>query len=346
MKKLLVLVLGATLLCGPVEAQSFLKKLGKNVERNVKNVLKEGANKNSQEKAERPQPAAQPASKPAAQPASKPAAQPVATKASAPAPAPAVTNPDKGENIVQQPGLDYIDEYGINHGGGILIGDILWAPVNCGYHATDFPYGKLYQWGRKHGQGYNAPFASEQSNVNPDKKEAEVVPGPATPAEARKHPNTFYAKSDYALFNWTTNDMKLWNNFTDDGTIFKNKTNDPCPEGWRVPELFDFYDLVKNHSKLVQHPETGQMGMWFSGSQPYSTSVPRIFLPAAGMRLVDAKAVGRHVCGYYWSLRHGGGEGLVWHLYFNKKPEVSPMAYPHEAYSVRCVKDIKGQKMK
>ena len=339
MKKLLLLLLGVTLLSGPVEAQSFLKKLGKNVERNVKNVLKEGANKNSQEKAERPQPAAQPAS--------KPAAQPVAAKTSAPAPAPApAENPDRGENIAQQPGLDYIDEYGINHGGGILIGDILWAPVNCGYHATDFPYGKLYQWGRKHGQGYNAPFASERSNVNPDKKEVEVVPGPATPAEARKHPNTFYAKSDYALFNWTTNDMKLWNNFTDDGTVFKNKTNDPCPEGWRVPELFDFYDLVKNHSKLVQHPETGQKGIWFSGPEPYSTNVPRIFLPAAGMRLIDAKAVGRHVCGYYWSLRHGGGEGLVWHLYFDKKPEVSPMAYPHEAYSVRCVKDIKGQKMK
>ena len=53
MKKMLVLLLGATLLCGPVEAQSFLKKLGKTVERNVKNVLKEGANKNSQEKSKR-----------------------------------------------------------------------------------------------------------------------------------------------------------------------------------------------------------------------------------------------------------------------------------------------------
>ena len=61
MRKMLVLLLGATLLCGPVEAQSFLKKLGKTVERNVKNVLKEGANKNSQEKEERTQPAAQPA---------------------------------------------------------------------------------------------------------------------------------------------------------------------------------------------------------------------------------------------------------------------------------------------
>ena len=50
---------------------------------------------------------------------------------------------------------DYIDEYGINHGQGIEIDGTVWAPVNCGYHATDFKYGKLYQWGRKYGQGYS-----------------------------------------------------------------------------------------------------------------------------------------------------------------------------------------------
>ena len=40
---------------------------------------------------------------------------------------------------------DYIDEYGINHGPGVEIGGVVWAPVNCGYHETDFKYGKLYQ---------------------------------------------------------------------------------------------------------------------------------------------------------------------------------------------------------
>ena len=43
--------------------------------------------------------------------------------------------------------VDYIDEYGINHGPGVKIGETVWAPVNCGYHAEDFKYGKLYQWG-------------------------------------------------------------------------------------------------------------------------------------------------------------------------------------------------------
>lgn len=27
--------------------------------------------------------------------------------------------------------------------------------MNCGYHKDDYKYGKLYQWGRKYGQGYD-----------------------------------------------------------------------------------------------------------------------------------------------------------------------------------------------
>ena len=37
---------------------------------------------------------------------------------------------------------DYVDEFGINHGKGVKIGETIWAPVNCGYHQIDFKYGK------------------------------------------------------------------------------------------------------------------------------------------------------------------------------------------------------------
>ena len=37
--------------------------------------------------------------------------------------------------------VEYIDEYGINHGPGVKIGETVWAPVNCGYHKDDFKYG-------------------------------------------------------------------------------------------------------------------------------------------------------------------------------------------------------------
>lgn len=340
MKYKLFLVLLFSIFSAQADAQSLLKKLGKAVENTVKkevtNAIK-GNNNNNNNNSTPPQ---------QAQPA--PQSTPVATPAPAPAPKAAeVKVVDSGQNVSREEGLDYIDEYGINHGGGILIGGILWAPVNCGYHATEYPYGKLYQWGRKHGQGYGEPYAVDESNVNPDPKNADIVPAPVTPAEARKHPNNFYARSDNAMFNWTTNDMKLWNNFTDDGTVFKNKDNDPCPEGWRVPELFDFKALIENHSEIVEHPENGQKGMWFSGPEPYGVNVPRIFLPTAGIRFHAGESAGRESYGKYWTLRHGGGEGMVWHLDFSENgADVLPMAYPHEAYTVRCVKDIEGQKMR
>ena len=43
-----------------------------------------------------------------------------------------------------EPLIDYVDEYGVNHGTGVKIGKAVWAPVNCGYHKDEFKYGKLY----------------------------------------------------------------------------------------------------------------------------------------------------------------------------------------------------------
>lgn len=330
---------------GAAKAQFPFGKIGskvtKAVVKEVHNQIKENQQQKRQEQMQQQQ---QPAShqQPASQPQQK-SQQPVAQKST-----PAKTNVavvDNGQNVKRQSGLDYIDEYGINHGGGILIDSVLWAPVNCGYHATNYPYGKLYQWGRKHGQGYAAPFVSEKANVKPDAKGAEIVPAPVTPAMALKYPNRFYARSDMSVFNWTTNDLDLWNRTTDDCKIYKNTAYDPCPKGWKLPDLFDFYCLAKNYSKLTEH--NGQLGRWLSGNTPYSTEVQRIFLPLAGAREREGSARARHVYGLYWSGRHGGGEGLVWHLQISDSGvDVNPHAYPHEAFSVRCVKDIPGQRVR
>ena len=48
--------------------------------------------------------------------------------------------------------------------------------------------------------------------------------------------------------------------------------------------------------------ENDQTGYWFSGTEPYSESVPRVFFPAAGRRYdYDGSANGRGRGGYYWS---------------------------------------------
>ena len=245
---------------------------------------------------------------------------------------------DVGQNIVQQPGLDYIDEYGINHGGGILISGILWAPVNCGYHATKFPYGKLYQWGRKHGQGYGEPYAYEEANVKPDALLIEIVEAPVTPAEARKYPNRFYAGSAMSRFSWTINYSMLWNTSTEEGIISKNVENDPCPKGWRVPDIQDFNILRLNYSETTT--KDGQKGHWCSGTEPYSTEAQRIFLPYAGWRNPDGGAGSRDKTGQYWSGRPGC------HFNLRRDVKIDTRAWVHEAYSVRCVKDIKGQRLR
>lgn len=339
MKKLLIVILGIIICSGSADAQNLLNQLGKKVTEKVTDAVRQEVRKAVSGKVQRPQTSGQEA---VSQPGAQPVSQPVASKVQN------VKVKDKGQNILRQEGLDYIDEYGINHGGGILIGDVLWAPVNCGYHATDYPYGKLYQWGRKHGQGYGAPFTKlTKVTDNADKTTAEIVPAPVTPAEALKHPNRFYARSDMSSFNWTRNDMSLWCPLVEEGKATKHPKYDPCPEGWRVPELFDFKSLAEHYSDFVEYPEGGPKGRWFSGPVEYSTEAQRIFLPASGMRTRDGASHSRDEQAIYWSLRHGGGEGLVWHLYLNDyEAEVSPSAFPHEAYSVRCVKDIEGQRLK
>src|SRR5574344_1768802 len=104
---------------------------------------------------------------------------------------------------------DYIYK-SFDYGAGTTISSTTWAPVNCGYDATNYKYGKLYQWGRKDGQGYDSNDATTPSVVEgkPDKLASAVA-------------NTFYKGWDNTIApdgTWGTSDP--WN--------IKNITNDPC----------------------------------------------------------------------------------------------------------------------
>ena len=334
MKSKLSLLVILALIAGHVEAQSFLNQLGKAVGKAVKSEIQNSVQrKKSQQQQEQPQQSDEIGS-------TVSSVKEVVQKV--------VVATDKGQNITRETDCDYIDEYGINHGGGILIGTVVWAPVNCGYHKTDYPYGKLYQWGRKHDQGYGEPYMNPAHNVRPDKTTAELVSAPVTPAEARKYPNRHYYHQKGGWFNWTRNDMSLWLMSMSDETmeIRKNPTNDPCPKGWRVADLHDYQELCKNYSEETVYYDGGQRGRWFSGPKPYSTNVPRIFLSMGGYRDLDGKCGWREKTGIYWTDRHGGSEGLVWHFYFGDGDlKVHPMAWPHDAHSVRCVRDVPGKMM-
>jgi uncharacterized protein (TIGR02145 family) len=220
---------------------------------------------------------------------------------------------------------DYVDEYGINHGPGIEVDGITWAPVNCGYHATDFKYGKLYQWGRKYGQ-----FGPLEGRGTP-----ELILGPVSLSVGQSESNKdkFYYNHEMS-YNWLDyQDDKLWNNGDDE---YPYKTEyDPCPLGWRVPTLPELQGLSQHLSEEKTNTE-GQTGYWFSGSTPYDRNVPQVFLPNTGNR--DGYGNSSYsVGGHYWTSNTLSYIGYFLHS-FNGGASISAEVRS-TGCAVRCVKD-------
>lgn len=236
--------------------------------------------------------------------------------------------------------VDYIDEYGINHGKGISIinnvyggyeelpKETVWAPVNCGYHMPDLKYGKLYQRGRKYGQGYGETYGE---------LEPELVKNPGIAAKEiseESNSNKFYYGLNCMLDTpWVDN---VWNIGSDKAPI--KTENDPCPDGWRVPTEEEIWGLTQNYSSWTIN-EFGQYGYWFSGINAYSSDVPQIFLPAAGHRGWEyGVAEDRDETGNYWSSSmRNYSQG--YHSCFREDRVVIYCDSVAEGYSVRCVQE-------
>src|SRR5574344_2151831 len=223
--------------------------------------------------------------------------------------------------------LTPVNEYteGSYTGYGIRIGATTWAPVNCGYDATNYKYGKLYQWGRKDGQGYmkdtyedaTYPSGANISSTNPATLDA---------AEAAKF-YTSWINTIAPDGTWGTSDP--WN--------IKNTTNDPCPTGWRVPTNTELYALIgKTMGKGNWTQKDGQNGKWFDGTIN-TDQTTGVFLPAAGYRRSNGGAGGRGSDGYYWSSTPLGGSAYL--LDFGTGFATMLSLNRPYGVSVRCVKD-------
>ena len=235
---------------------------------------------------------------------------------------------------------DYLDEYGINHGQGITIDGVVWAPVNCGYHKNDFRYGKLYQWGRKYGQGYSGEFYIGQwGYIYKDGKVAEQSRGPVSLNDGQSKDNAdkfYYVSSNSSeACDWcdAPND-ELWNRGTEQSPV---KTEyDPCPEGWRVPTYAELSNLIKNASALQENGD--QNGRWFSGSRSYSSASSKVFFPAAGYYNTGGNSgYNRGYYGYYWSSKPSTYN--AYRLYFGDSGTRTSLSDYNRGngFSVRCV---------
>ena len=235
---------------------------------------------------------------------------------------------------------DYIDEYGVNHGKGIAIGGTVWAPVNCGYKAptydaggsvTDkgFPYGKLYQWGRKYGQGYSADYDSEPA----------TYPGPVSAVFGQDASMAGYFFIDSS--DWIeTRDKSMWNSGTEDSPV--KTVNDPCPEGWRVPTYAELNALQTDYSEWTSKDD--QNGYYFSGvsttvydTAPLIEDKAQVFFPAAGYRNYGGSASTRGNDGSYWASRPDSD--YAYGLRFYNGNATMDNGYRAYGYSVRCVQN-------
>ena len=224
---------------------------------------------------------------------------------------------------------DYVDEYGVNHGKGTVIGGTVWAPVNCGYKAATsdskgFPYGKLYQWGRRYGQ--------ELSNA--DESVPEISEGPISVTNGQKdtYANTFFIVSE-SPYDWTfpQNDQ-LWNSGTEANP--KKTDYDPCPKGWRVPTYAELVALSRFNSFWTT--VAGQEGRYFSGDYTCLEGAPQVFFPAAGDRdYSDGDASFRSSYGRYWSSSPSGYRAYC--LNFGSGGDAVNIYERAAGYSVRCV---------
>lgn len=242
--------------------------------------------------------------------------------------------------VISPSNNEYIDEYGISHGSGINIDGVIWAPVNCGYYADGFRYGKLYQWGRKYGQGYYGYIYDFNGNKTGNDSDI-IVPAieragiSKYEGESKEKANIFFLGN----YNWIdVGDDKLWNEGSEDFPI--KAEYDPCPAGWRVPTAKEMGVLVANKSSWTTNAD-GLAGCWFSGGTPYSTDVSRVFLPAAGYHHAFEKHSGsRNSCGDYWTSRAGEPEMYAYFYRFSDgHASVGGRNIRGAGASVRCVYD-------
>ena len=258
---------------------------------------------------------------------------------------------------------DYVDEWGINHGKGVTIQGVTWAPVNCGYHETDYPYGKLYQWGRTAGQGYTGLEDSSypiSDATTPTLKEA--LPFGEIPEDNVHYLGDFDMNatmwmqmngSSYAFDDHTTwNDLPSLPEFSGNPGI-----GNPCPDGWRVPTVEEFQslknganDYMSASTQFYKDGPNGQSGRFFGENHASATATDYkgcLWFPYGGSRAPSLGSGGssynRQNSGEYWTASvHRQDGGLYGQMFYMWSNEVTDSKYPYaRAYglSVRCVKE-------
>lgn len=235
----------------------------------------------------------------------------------------------------------FVDEKGVDRGKAVFIGDNWWAPVNCGYEPVEnsykgYPYGKMYQWGRKVGQGYNQDDATVPT-VHTTPLAFELgINEPADGVIYGKHANGQWTVSgkQFGWYSGTAPDnVDTYNNL--DEAKWGTKIGNPCPIGWQVPSLDEYYKLFSfGHIEKV---ELEVKGLWLGLNREQATSErPNgcVFMPYVGRR--EGTVAERGSKGIYWANNIVKRTPNVFIITNTRIYNTNLAAYG--CYGIRCIK--------
>lgn len=237
--------------------------------------------------------------------------------------------------------IPYIDN-SVDYGYGTFIPStgLIWAPFNCGYDPTNYPYGKMYQWGRKYGFGYyTGPSSTE---LKPEYDFAALYwPEETSYCNVNPTDNLFLVPKD-ANNDWYTHitgpQLTCWPVKPADPGYVAGKIDNPCPSGWRVPTADELEALITNYSSKTTFKDL--QGFFFSGSTAYSDTVPRIFLPAGGcINYYNGGVGGRGSVCRYWVITPENDSRSAWMLYAETGDICMTYASRANGQSIRCVQE-------
>jgi len=214
------------------------------------------------------------------------------------------------------------------------------SPADQAKYATPADeYGDLYQWGRQadgHQLRSNTVTNGGAVNGGTDSRDISYDDNSQIPVGDMWYGVPVYFKG--GIYDWHGNSRNFINDNLWNFSVYPD--NNPCPSGWRVPTTTELQCINDNTTtyNTWSWNASGTRGYLIT---PSGSSVPTLFLPAAGYRVSNYGEIYEvGTGGYYWSTSVTVSDTNAYSLSFNSSA-VNPNNNNGRAnaFSVRCIAD-------